>query len=70
MLPYPRSVVQPVTHHANVAAGAPVVQGVERMCEHRVTAMRAGRLRTIRCRERQVVTAGAADDVEGAHPVQ
>ena len=61
-----RSVVQAIAHHAD----AGVAQGVERMRQHRVTAVRAGLLRRLRRRERQVVTCSAPDDEEGADPIQ
>src|SRR5215217_8676510 len=64
------SVVQPVTHHADLRRGAVVVQGVKGMGEYRVTAVWAGLLRRVRRRKRQVVASSAPDDVEGAHPIQ
>jgi hypothetical protein len=64
--PIRNSVVQRVVDHSY----AGVAQRVDRMHESRVTAVRAGLLRPVRRRERQMMAGLAPDDVEGAHPIE
>jgi len=62
--------MQAIVHHADLGVGPGMVHRVERMREHRMTAVRAGLLRRLRRRERQVVTLSAPDDEKGPDPIQ
>src|SRR3954465_14268410 len=60
------SVMQPVVDHSHTG----VVPRVDRMHQHRVTAVDARLPRLIRRRERQMATLLATDHIEGAHPIE
>lgn len=62
--------MQAIADHADLAGGPPMMQRVERMREHRVSTVRAGLLRAVGRRERQMMTCSASDDEERADPVQ